>query len=61
MKKKLVLLGLLYGTYVGFVLGDFLRVRSHTTVGSAILITLGATVVMLLLIWKISLSGGNPI
>jgi hypothetical protein len=61
MKKKLVLLSVLYGTYVGFVLGDFLRARSHATVGSLILISLGATVAMLLLIWKISLSGSNPV
>lgn len=61
MEKKLALLSLLYGLYVAFVLGDFLRVRSHSNVVLLILISLGATVVMLLLIWKISSSGSKTI
>ena len=61
MEKKLALLSLLYGLYVAFVLGDFLRARSHSNVVLLILISLGATVVMLLLIWKISSSGGKTI
>jgi hypothetical protein len=61
MEKKLVLLSLVYGTYVVFVLGDFLRARSYDAVGNVIFVSLGVTAVMLLLIWKISSSGSNPV